>query len=51
MVGQLFGCQPSSEGLLDFIIEAKEGAVHTFSGGLSENIIGEGSVIIHPENK
>jgi hypothetical protein len=51
MAGLLPGCQPATGGLSDFTIEAVEGATHTFSGGLTENITGEGSVVIHLKNE
>ena len=51
LFGQLYACQPATNGLSDFTIEARDGAVHTFRGGLSENFTGDGELTINLSNK
>jgi hypothetical protein len=51
LFGQLFACQPETNGFSDFTIEAVDGAVHSFSGSRAPTFTGEGQVEIHLSNK
>lgn len=47
MNGQFFACQPAENGLSDFRIEARDGAVHTFRGARAPDFTADGRVVIH----